>query len=64
MLDYWISFAASLDPNDGHGSESKSYRNAVLHILLFVCANAIGWLGLAWAQYTPHNQVGGFLGSL
>ena len=23
MLDYWISFATSLDPNDGKGNDSK-----------------------------------------
>lgn len=24
MIDYWISFATSLDPNDGHGSDRKA----------------------------------------
>ena len=23
MIDYWVSFATSLDPNDGHGSPRK-----------------------------------------
>lgn len=25
MIDYWVSFATSLDPNDGHGNPRK-YR--------------------------------------
>ena len=27
MMDYWISFAASLDPNDGKGTQSE-YPNS------------------------------------
>ena len=23
MIDYWVSFATSLDPNDGHGTPRK-----------------------------------------
>ena len=23
MIDYWVSFATSLDPNDGHGNARK-----------------------------------------
>jgi len=25
MIDYWVSFATSLDPNDGHGSERVAW---------------------------------------
>lgn len=25
MMDYWISFATSLDPNDGHGNKTRGY---------------------------------------
>jgi acetylcholinesterase len=52
MIDYWVSFATSLDPNDGHGSESESSSE---YSMLFV--NAIEWLGVTWPQYTPDNEV-------
>ena len=25
MMDYWISFVTSLDPNDSHGNISRKY---------------------------------------
>ena len=25
MIDYWVSFATSLDPNDGHGNTTRKY---------------------------------------
>ena len=27
MMDYWISFAVSLDPNDSHGNTSRTFAN-------------------------------------
>ena len=54
MLDYWISFATSLNPNDGLGNKRIAsdllllfYRNSSLVLLL----------GPTWLQYTTTNQV-------
>lgn len=52
MVDYWVSFATSLDPNDRLGNARKSLinHNTVLDV---TCV----WLGPIWAQYTPQNEV-------
>jgi Carboxylesterase family len=59
MIDYWVSFAANLDPNDGHGSDSVSFNNAqyIYTVLLMLLDGS----GVEWAQYTPKNQVCGSL---
>ncbi len=38
MLDYWISFATSLDPNDGLGHARSCY--SCLCLALLICAPA------------------------
>ena len=55
MIDYWLSFATSLDPNDGLGLPRKSF------IDLFIddppLLRCVLLLGPKWAQYTPQNEV-------
>lgn len=52
MMDYWISFATSLTPNDGKGVP-RTY--SVLHFNLLVSRNFI--LGPDWPEFTSDNQV-------
>ena len=53
MIDYWVSFATSLNPNDGHGVSRSS--------IFFTAHGEIGinylHLGSFWEQYTPQHQV-------
>lgn len=51
MIDYWVSFANSLDPNDGLGSSRKLW-------LIIIVPKLISFLGPIWPQYTPDNEVG------
>ncbi|PBK85448.1 alpha/beta-hydrolase, partial [Armillaria gallica] len=53
MLDYWISFAMSLDPNDGLGHALSCYY--FLCLALLICA--MSRLGPIWPQYTPTSEV-------
>ena len=55
MLDYWISFATSLDPNDGYGNK----RILFPILLYFIYRNQlrVSSLGPIWPQYTTENQV-------
>ncbi|KAL0567147.1 hypothetical protein V5O48_014846 [Marasmius crinis-equi] len=41
IVDYWISFVTTLDPNDGLGSETFIHRDGA---------------GPAWPSYEPENQ--------
>ena len=54
MLDYWISFATSLNPNDGLGNKR------IISSLLFLFYGNSSFmlsLGPTWSQYTTQNQV-------
>jgi acetylcholinesterase len=51
MIDYWVSFATSLDPNDGRGNARKSQTVACCGV------SDKPTLGPHWAQYTPKNEV-------
>ena len=51
MIDYWVSFATSLDPNDGHGSK----RN--LLCLALEIPGADRHSGPSWPQYSWEDQV-------
>ena len=53
MIDYWVSFATSLDPNDGKGSD-----RTIPYIYIFGATNTITFQGPKWEQYTAQNQVG------
>ena len=57
MIDYWVSFATSLDPNDGHGNPRRCLIDH--STLLLVVIRVL--LGPQWHQYTPQNQVCFFL---
>jgi hypothetical protein len=58
MMDYWISFATSLDPNDGFG-----IPRAIRGYNLFskIVLNAIYSAGPFWQAYTAENAVWSFL---
>ena len=54
MIDYWVSFATSLDPNDGRGNASRSFRckkDRPREMLTF------GLSGVTWTRYTPRSEV-------
>lgn len=53
MMDYWISFTVSLDPNDGKGTDSR-YLDLTLYPLTYSRSSI---LGPRWPQYTAENQV-------
>lgn len=55
MIDYWVSFATSLDPNDGRGIQRTSFI-FVLMILIFPVDHDLH-LGPHWGQYTTNQQV-------
>jgi hypothetical protein len=52
MIDYWVSFATSLDPNDGRGNPRNCFYLIAVTRSLTTCV-----LGPNWAQYTPDNEV-------
>lgn len=54
VMDYWISFAHNLDPNDSFGNTSRKY--SVLQYLN-TGTNECYALGPAWTQYKPNSQV-------
>ncbi|KAJ7439512.1 esterase 1 [Mycena latifolia] len=50
MIDYWVSFATSLDPNDGLGVPRSYYRRSNTGRNLNLVT------GPVWTAYTPDNQ--------
>ncbi len=52
MVDYWISFAVSLTPNDGKGLNSTDYPRDCLTISL-----TSAFSETIWPQYQPDQQV-------
>jgi len=54
MIDYWVSFATSLDPNDGRG-----IARMLLYLSKYVISQLILELNLGphWGQYTTYQQV-------
>lgn len=56
MVDYWISFAATLTPNDGRGGQRMSPSRASA----FITNTAEG---ATWNQFTPQSQVSSLCGS-
>jgi peroxiredoxin len=58
MVDYWVSFATSLDPNDSHGNTSREHA---LNIQLLTDFDEVtAALGPIWDAYTLANQVCSF----
>lgn len=56
MIDYWVSFATSLTPNDGLGVPRKyfipfSYWRSLTGCLFLWCT------GTEWTRFTPENKV-------
>ena len=52
MMDYWISFAVNLDPNDGHGNTNRAYsyyQSQTTFIEAFE--------GTHWPEYNTVNPV-------
>ena len=59
MQDYWISFAVTLDPNDGKGNKSKyllRYLFNSLTIIIFAILT-----GPQWLKYKTPEQVRGII---
>lgn len=60
IQDYWISFSASLNPNDGHDAKRKFsvYMHRQLSVIV-LSSNTITQpqIGPNWQAYTPANQV-------
>lgn len=52
MLHYWVSFATSLDPNDGKGEQRAL---TIFSVILYTCN--FWYPGPTWPQYTPTEQV-------
>ena len=51
MMDYWTSFATSLDPNDGRGAVPSMYQHACEALKLIIVAEA------HWRQYDLQDPV-------
>jgi hypothetical protein len=51
MMDYWISFTVTLDPNDGKGLK-RTYDSLLLEEVELIVT-----LGPQWKQYTTKQQV-------
>ena len=56
MLDYWISFVVSLDPNDGKGSTRQSPRDQIFFAARLMRTFPLP-LGPQWKKYRPANPV-------
>lgn len=58
IMDYWISFAVSLDPNDGKGTEREypaTFEDSKIPPLTI--SSALVPVGPRWPQYKSNNQV-------
>lgn len=54
VMDYWISFTVSLDPNDNNGVKREYFIIANLTLLLSMSITVAGPI---WPQYTKGNNV-------
>ena len=52
MQDYWISFAVTLDPNDGKGNKSNYFLRYLFTLLIFALLT-----GPQWLKYKTSEQV-------
>lgn len=51
-MDYWISFATNMDPNDGNGIERKC---SITQSHIYMTLTSVSQ-GPVWEQYTSRNE--------
>ena len=59
MQDYWISFAVTLDPNDGKGNKSKYLLRYLFNLLTIIFFAIL--TGPQWLKYKTPEQVRGII---
>ena len=59
MQDYWISFAVTLDPNDGKGNQSKYLLQYLFNSLIIIIFAIL--TGPQWLKYKTPEQVRGII---
>ena len=54
IMDYWISFTVSSNPNDRRGNATSESKVCPFKMLIVLTT----WIGAHWGMYTPRNEVG------